>query len=91
MFKDNPFDILLYLQSRQFRPYWFETGTPTFLVKLLMKGRVYIPKIEHIRAGEKLPGSFDVDLIRPETLLFQTGYLMILGFLLCEGHWEGRF
>ncbi len=69
--------ILLYLDSGQFRPYWFETGTPTFLVKLLMEGRFYIPKIEHIRAGEELLGSFDVDIIRPETLLFQTGYLTI--------------
>jgi hypothetical protein len=26
----NPFDVLLLFQEREFRPYWFETGTPTF-------------------------------------------------------------
>ncbi len=31
----NPFDLLLLFQERQFRPWWFETGTPTFLVELL--------------------------------------------------------
>jgi hypothetical protein len=31
----NPFDVLLLFQKRQFRPWWFETGTPTFLVDVL--------------------------------------------------------
>jgi hypothetical protein len=35
----NPFDLLLLFQERQFRPYWFETGTPTFLVDLLLQRR----------------------------------------------------
>ncbi|WP_324328510.1 AAA family ATPase [Methanospirillum sp.] len=29
----NPFDILLFFDSGIFRPYWFETGTPSFLIK----------------------------------------------------------
>ncbi|NPA49074.1 MAG: AAA family ATPase, partial [Thermodesulfobacteria bacterium] len=33
----NPFDILLFLDFREFRPFWFETGTPTFLIKLLIE------------------------------------------------------
>jgi len=73
----NPFDILLYLRNKEFRSYWFETGTPTFLIKLLQEGRYYIPNIQHLTAGEEIVGSFDVEDIRPETLLFQTGYLTI--------------
>ncbi|WP_459936171.1 ATP-binding protein [Desulfonatronum parangueonense] len=73
----NPFDILLYLDSREFRPYWFETGTPTFLVKLLQEGKYNIPALEELTASEKLLGSFDVERIDVETLLFQTGYLSI--------------
>ncbi len=73
----NPFDILLYLQNKIFRPYWFETGTPTFLIKLLEEKRYFIPKLEQITAGEELLNSFDVDQIYVETLLFQTGYLTI--------------
>ena len=33
----NPFDVLLYLKKRVFMPYWFETGTPTFLLNLLQE------------------------------------------------------
>ena len=73
----NPFDILLCLKSGLFRPYWFETGTPTFLIKLLMEKRFLIPSLENLEAGETILSSFDVDYIEPEPLLFQTGYLTI--------------
>ena len=73
----NPFDVLLYLDSRQFRSYWFETGTPTFLINLLKTRRYSIPALETLEAGEELLSSFDVGTIEPETLLFQTGYLTI--------------
>lgn len=73
----NPFDVLLYLSEKVFRPYWFETGTPAFLVKLLISKRFHIPELENLQASEALIGSFDVDFIAPENLLFQTGYLTI--------------
>ena len=73
----NPFDVLLFLDKREFQNYWFETGTPTFLIKLLQTGHYYIPDLQHLTAGEEIAGSFDVEDIRPETLLFQTGYLTI--------------
>lgn len=73
----NPFDILLFLKSKEFRNYWFETGSPTFLLKLLKERKYYIPDLEEIIAGEELIGAFDVDFIEPAALLFQTGYLTI--------------
>ncbi len=73
----NPFDILLFLDSGLFRPYWFETGTPSFLIKLLLEKRFLIPCLEDLEAGETILSSFDVDYIEPEPLLFQTGYLTI--------------
>lgn len=73
----NPFDVLLYLQKREFRPFWFETGTPEFLIKLLLKRNFFIPQMEEYVVTEELLGSFDVDFIEPENLLFQTGYLTI--------------
>ena len=76
----NPFDILLYLNSKEFRNYWFETATPTFLIKLLEAGQYYIPDLSHLSAGEEIIGSFEVEDIRVETLLFQTGYLTIKSF-----------
>jgi len=74
----NPFDILLYLDKLEFRPYWFETGTPTFLIKLMDERRYYLPRLARLKVGEELIGSFDIDLINPENLLFQTGYLTIV-------------
>ncbi len=71
----NPFDILLFLDSGIFRPYWFETGTPTFLIKLMLDRNFYLPKLENLKAGDEILDSFDIDNIEPETLLFQTGYL----------------
>ncbi|HFC98626.1 MAG TPA: hypothetical protein ENJ40_09280 [Thermosulfurimonas dismutans] len=73
----NPFDILLCLKSKLFRPYWFETGTPSFLIKLLYEKRFFLPELEDLEVGESLIASFDVDYIEPEPLLFQTGYLTI--------------
>lgn len=75
----NPFDILLFLDnpSKEFKNYWFETGSPTFLLKLLKERKYYIPEFERIKGGEALIGTFDVDFIEPEALLFQTGYLTI--------------
>jgi hypothetical protein len=73
----NPFDILLYLDSRKFRPYWFETGTPTFLVELLAKRGFFTPNLVRLRTGLELLSTFDVDYIATEALLFQTGYLTI--------------
>jgi len=74
----NPYDVLLYLDNRRFRNYWFETGTPTFLVELMRRRGFPAPRLENLEATERLLGSFDVDRIEPETLLFQTGYLTIL-------------
>jgi len=73
----NPFDILLLFDKKIFKPYWFETGTPTFLIKMFMKNRYYIPELESLEVGEEILSNLDVDNIFPENLLFQAGYLTI--------------
>ena len=73
----NPFDLLLLFRSREFRPYWFETGTPTFLVKLLETRQQFTPDLSRIVAPDTLLSTFDVDNIPVEALLFQAGYLTI--------------
>ena len=73
----NPFDLLLLFRSREFRPYWFETGTPSFLIKLLMQRQQFTPDLSRIVAPETLLSTFDVDNIPPEALLFQAGYLTV--------------
>ncbi|WP_424860038.1 ATP-binding protein [Tepidimonas sp. HKU77] len=75
----NPFDVLLLLQERTFRAYWFETGTPTFLVDLLRSRQTFIPQLDTLVADDQLLGAFDVEYIGTEALLWQTGYLTITG------------
>ena len=75
----NPYDVLLYLDTKQFRNYWFETATPSFLLKLIQQKKYFLPNLENIKTTENLLGSFDIDRIELETILFQTGYLTITG------------
>lgn len=73
----NPFDILLLFSEKLFRPYWFSTGTPTFLLKLIEKNRYYLPSLENVVKDDIILDSFDVEYIELETLMWQTGYLTI--------------
>ncbi len=73
----NPFDVLLLLRNREFRPYWFETGSPTFLFETLKARSVSLAALEGRHADRSLVSKFDVDDIGIEALLFQTGYLTI--------------
>ncbi len=75
----NPFDVLLLFETRRFEAHWFRTGTPTFLVDLLSRRRVAAPALEGLVADDELLSAFDVDDISTEALLFQTGYLTIVG------------
>ena len=73
----NPFDILLLFDHREFGAYWFETGTPTFLVETLFKRRVSSLELGNMLSSSELISTFDVDDMATEALLFQTGYLTI--------------
>lgn len=73
----NPFDLLLLFRMREFRAHWFETGTPTFLVKWLKERGFYTPRLEKLYGTEALLSAFDVGAIEPEAMLWQTGYLTL--------------
>ena len=75
----NPFDILLLLDRREFGAWWFETGTPSFLVETLFKRRVSSLALGEMVGSADLLSTFDVDDMTTEALLFQTGYLTIQG------------
>ena len=81
----NPFDVLLLLADRKFKAWWFETGTPTFLLETLVERRVPSPTLDGMVASEKLLSTFDVGRIAPAALLFQTGYLTVVGSEMHEG------
>jgi len=73
----NPFDVLHYLQEREFRPYWFEVTSPAFVIKLLIEKKFFIPKLEDLVVSPLSLGSIDLESLNPTTLLFQSGYLTI--------------
>ncbi len=74
----NPFDILLFISNDfVYRSYWFETGNPSFLIKLIQSKNYYLPNLENIIVDDRLLSSFDVENINFEVLLYQTGYLTI--------------
>jgi len=74
----NPYDILLFIKNHYvFDNYWFETGTPRFLVELIKKNSYFIPDFLNINVDKSLVNSFEIENLDIEAILFQTGYLTI--------------
>jgi hypothetical protein len=71
----NPFGTLHFFNNRDFRNYWFATGTPTFLVKLMKEKGVY--KFEGQQVTDLFLEKYDIDNLEIIPLMFQTGYLTI--------------
>ena len=73
----NPFSVLSALKQRDFRNYWFETGTPTFLVNLMKDSDYPVAKIENLQLDEHIFSVYEIERLQPEALLYQTGYITI--------------
>jgi len=80
----NPFDVLLYLDKKEIRNYWYETGTPSFLIKLIKQKEYNVVELEGIKADESLLNKFDVEEIEIEAIMFQSGYLTIRDYKVSE-------
>ena len=78
----NPFSILNALAKKEFGYWWFETGTPTFLVEKMASESYDIKKITdgEIYAPASQLVDYRADNPNPVPLLFQTGYLTISGY-----------
>ncbi len=72
----NPWSVLNFFSAGEFTNFWFQSGTPTFLVKLLDRSRTY--DLDYVEADPSTFDSFELEHIDPHTLMFQTGYLTIL-------------
>ena len=73
----NPFSVLNALSARRFASYWYETGTPTFLVDFLRDGRYKLDDLETGDISESVLTGVNYYEPDPVTLLYQTGYLTI--------------
>ena len=59
----NPFDILQLFKNREYQAYWFESGTPMFLVDELFKRKVSSLKLDGMISSSSVLAAFDVDKI----------------------------
>lgn len=76
----NPFSVLNTLSSQRFKDYWFETGTPTFLIYQLKKTNYPLEMITQEELTVDTLNSIDIMDENPLPLLYQSGYLTIKGY-----------
>ena len=77
----NPFSLLNTFKSREYGSYWFETGTPTYLVELLKSHKYSLYKLAHEKTTAKVLDSIDSASRNPVGVIYQSGYLTIKGFI----------
>ena len=87
----NPFSVLNFLQKKDFSNYWFESGTPTFLINLIKKNDYPVQDFENTEATDAELGTFDIHNISLKTLLFQTGYLTIDHYIAADRYYVLRY
>ena len=71
----NPLSVNMFFYRKEFANFWFATGTPTFLINLLRKEGIYELNFPPLNPGGF--ETFELDRLKVEAILFQTGYLTI--------------
>ena len=74
----NPFSLLHFFRSKEYNNYWFETGTPTFLINLNLSNHRY--DFENIKIPSLQLSAYDIERLQLIPLMFQTGYLTIKSY-----------
>ncbi|MDR3252004.1 MAG: ATP-binding protein [Tannerella sp.] len=78
----NPFSLLNTLDDKEFGTYWYKTGTPTFLVKLIASGEMDISNFEDkVSIEANRIDEFKVGEYSPVPILYQSGYLTIKNYI----------
>jgi hypothetical protein len=76
----NPFSLLNHFATGDFSPYWFSTGTPTFLLKLIEHQDIDIRNLEKLELSAEDFGNYRKDTMEAVPVLYQAGYLTITGY-----------
>lgn len=78
----NPFSTLSALQKKEFRDYWFQTGTPTSLVELLKKSEFDLRElIDGVEVQASTFNEYRAEQNNPIPLIYQSGYLTIKKYI----------
>ncbi|GHT69677.1 ATPase AAA [Bacteroidia bacterium] len=81
----NPYSTLSFFRKNKFSNYWFETGTPTFLINRLKKHGLAKTVLEPVIVDSSAFDSYDPDALGDIPLLFQTGYLTVKDEKMTDG------
>ncbi len=73
----NPFSMLLLYDNARFSNYWFESATPSFLIKLMKERDFDIMRLKEMEVREESFGAYELENLAVLPILFQTGYLTI--------------
>lgn len=73
----NPFSILNLFAEQRFSNYWFATGTPTFLIKLIKQKAIDTTTLENKQVSDLVFDSYNLENLNIIALLLQTGYLTV--------------
>lgn len=73
----NPFSVLNTLAKGKFGSYWFETGTPTYLVELLQKFNTNLEEMANSVTTEDIINCVDINSASAIPVIYQSGYLTI--------------
>lgn len=76
----NPFSLLVTLKNGKYGSYWFETGTPTYLVELLKRNRYNLEKMSSMLTSAAVINGLDSPYGNPIAVIYQSGYLTIKGY-----------
>ena len=77
----NPFSLLNTFKKKQYGHYWFETGTPTYLVELLKLHKYDLYRMAHEKTTSNVLDSIDAASTNPIPVIYQSGYLTIKGYI----------
>ena len=87
----NPFSLLMALSKGRIDHYWYASGTPTLLFRLIVKRRVSVADLRRCRMGLDGLDACDLGSIGLVALLYQTGYLTIASYSAAAGSCELAF
>ena len=76
----NPFSLLFTFKNLAFGDYWFETGTPTYLVTLLQQNNYNLDQLTQEPVTADVLNSTDPSSLNPIPVIYQSGYLTISGY-----------
>lgn len=79
----NPFSILNVFDKMQFEDYWFSTGTPTYLIRLLNHNNEQINELTGKYYDKSMFVDYKADVERPLPMIYQSGYLTVKDYEPC--------